>query len=151
MKGASDLFLAAGAVLLASCGAYPRDIDGTRERVEAGHVMRVGIFQGSLAGPDRALAAAFLARLSRATGAEPRLVTDAAEPLLARLEAGELDLVIGEIAEDSPWLTDVAVIEPLSEHSLGERTVGLSPIARNGENRWVMLLEREVRDMRAGG
>jgi hypothetical protein len=28
--------------------------------------------------------------------------------------------------------------------------VGLSPMARNGENDWIMLLEREAREMRAG-
>jgi hypothetical protein len=42
------------------------------------------------------------------------------------------------------------VIESLAERPLGERRVGLSPIARNGENRWIMLLEREARDLRAG-
>ena len=78
------------------------------------------------------------------------VIDDHLQRLVPRLEAGELDLVIGEIAEDSPWRTEVSVIEPLSEHSLGERTIGLSPIARNGENRWVMLLEREVRDLRFG-
>ena len=143
--------LAAAVLLLSGCDSYPRDINGTRDRVEAGRVIRVGLFQESLAGPNRGLAAAYLARLSRATGARPQIQTGAAEPLLARLEAGELDLAIGEIAGDSPWIDGVAVIEPLAEHRLGDRTIGLSPIARNGENRWVMLLEREARDMRSGG
>jgi len=149
MKGNAGLL--AAALLLAACGSYPRDIEGTRDRVEAGRVIRVGLFPGSLAGPDRAMAAVYLSRLSRATGAAPRIVMGAGESLLARLEAGELDLVIGEIAADSPWIDGVAVIEPLSEHRVNDRIIGLSPMARNGENRWVMLLEREVRNMRSGG
>jgi hypothetical protein len=140
-----------GIVLLAACGVSPRDIEDTRSRVETSRIVRVGIFQSALAGPDRLRALVFLDRLRRATGASPQAVTGAAEPLLARLEAGELDLVIGEIATDSPWVTAVAVIEPLTEHQVGGRTIGLSPIARNGENRWIMLLEREVRDSRSGG
>ena len=143
--------IAAGLALVAACGSLPRDIEGTRDRVESSRVIRVGLFQGSLSGPDRARAAAWLDRLSRATGARPQFVTGAAEPLLSRLQAGELDLVIGEVALDSPWLDEVAVIEPLARHEVGGRTIGLSPIARNGENRWIMLLEREVRDMGAGG
>ena len=32
----------------------------------------------------------------------------------------------------------------------GKRTFELAPAAQNGENRWIALVEREVRDMRAG-
>lgn len=143
--------LAAALALLAGCGALPRDIGGTRDRVQESRVVHVGIFQGTLAGPDRGRALTYLDRLRRVTGASPQVITGDAEPLLARLEAGELDLVIGEVATDSPWITGVAVIEPLAERQVGGRTIGLSPIARNGENSWIMLLEREVRDLRGGG
>jgi hypothetical protein len=142
--------VAAGLALLAGCGSYPRDIEGTRERVESSRVIRVGIFQGALDGPDRQRAAAYLNRLRRATGATAHISTGPAEPLLARLEAGQLDLVIGEVATDSPWVSAVTVIEPLAEQRIGNRTIGFSPIARNGENGWIMLLEREVRDTRGG-
>jgi hypothetical protein len=141
------------AALLPACGAFPKDIDGTSERVRAAGIVRVGLIAGP--GPataqERALIAAYLARVGRAAGAAPRIVTGAAEPLLAGLEADRLDLVLGEIATDSPWVDDVAVIEPLAERALERRRIGLSPIARNGENRWIMLLEREARDMQAGG
>ena len=72
------------------------------------------------------------------------------EALFAALEKGDLDLVVTEVADDSPWLTEVAVIDPLSRRRVGERLLGLSPVARNGENRWVALLERQQRDMQAG-
>lgn len=151
MKNVRGILLAVSTTLLAACGAWPRDIEGTRDRVEASRIIRVGVAERSLSGSDRTLALAYLNRLGRATGARPRFVTGAAEPLLARLESGEIDLVIGPIAQDSPWIDEVAVIEPLAEHDVGGRTIGLSPIARNGENSWIMLLEREVRDMGAGG
>jgi hypothetical protein len=57
-------------------------------------------------------------------------------------------MAIGEVAKDSPWLDDVAVIEPIAERRVGDRQLGLSAIARNGENRWVMLLEQHARDIR---
>lgn len=143
--------MAGALALLAACGVLPRDIEGTRDRVQESRVVHVGVFQGTLAGPDRPRTLVFLDRLRRATGASPQVIAGDAEPLLARLEAGELDLVIGEVATDSPWVTGVAVIEPLAERRIGGRTIGLSPIARSGENSWIMLLEREVRDTRSGG
>jgi len=139
------------AALLPACGAYPRDIDGTSERVRAAGIVRVGLIAGPATARDRALIGAYLGRVGRAAGAAPRIVTGGAEPLLAGLEADRLDLVLGEIAADSPWVSDVAVIEPLAERVIERRRIGLSPIARNGENRWIMLLEREARDMKAGG
>jgi hypothetical protein len=139
------------AALLPACGAVPRDIDGTSERVRAAGIIRVGLIAGPATARDRALTGAYLGRLRRATGAAPRITSGAAEPLLAGLEAGGLDLVLGEIATDSPWASDVAVIEPLAERGIERRRIGLSPIARNGENQWIMLLEREARDMKAGG
>lgn len=138
------------AAALAACGLdVPRDVDGTLERVRATHVIHVGLVEGPVPASARPAVAAFLARLRAATGARPEIVRGSAEPLLAGLEEGELDLVIGEIAQDSPWIADVAVIEPLAERTVGQHRLGLSPIARNGENAWVVLLEREARDSRA--
>ena len=136
---------------LGACGLdVPRDIDGTLERVRATRVIRVGLIQGPAAEHHRPSISAFLARLRARTGAAPRVTWGAAEPLLAALEDDQLDLVIGEIAQDSPWKTDVTVVEPLAERSVGQRRLGISPIARNGENAWIVLIERETRDLGAG-
>jgi hypothetical protein len=136
---------------LGACGLdFPRDIDGTLARVRATHVIRVGLIQGPAAEQDRPSISAFLARLRAATGAAPQVIRGSAEPLLAALEDDQLDLVIGEIAQDSPWMTEVTVVEPLAERTVGQRRLGLSPIARNGENAWVMLVEHETRELRAG-
>lgn len=142
--------IAVGMVLaLAGCDSYPRDVEGTLDRIRTEKIMRVGLVASANA-PSPAVVAAYLDRLRRATGASTRIVTGSAEPLLIGLDSGSLDVVIVEIMEDSPWMTEVAVIEPLAERSIGGRKVGVSPIARNGENRWIMLLEREVRDTRGG-
>jgi hypothetical protein len=41
----------------------------------------------------------------------------------------------------------VTIVEPLATRRSGKRTFELAPVVRNGENRWVALVEREVRDM----
>ncbi len=95
---------------------------------------------------DEQAARRFVGRLSAATGAKATVERGPLESQLARLEHGGLDLVIAEVAEDSPWIKSVAVVEPLGRRPEGRRRLGLSPIAPNGENRWIGLIEREVRD-----
>lgn len=137
-------------LMLAACQNYPRDTAGTLQRIQSGHVVRVGLIAGEAETRDQAKIAAYLDRVSKATGARPVVTRGAAEPLLLRLDQGALDLVIGDMSESSPWVADVMVIEPIGETMIGKERVLLSPIARNGENRWIMLLERAVRDG-AGG
>ncbi len=132
--------------MLAACQNYPRDTAGTLERIQSGHVVRVGLIAGEAEARDQAKIAGYLDRVSKATGARPVVTRGAAEPLLLRLDQGALDLVIGDMSESSPWVADVMVIEPIGETMIGKKRVLLSPIARNGENRWIMLLERAVRD-----
>jgi len=139
---------AAAILTLSACSNYPRDIGGTLDRIHRSDRLRVGL--AAIRPEDRALAEAFVARLERATGATATATTAPAERQLGRLEQGKLDVVLGEFADDTPWLAEVAVIEPLTEHREGRRTLGLAAVAANGENAWVMLLEREVRDLRAG-
>jgi hypothetical protein len=100
----------------------------------------------ALTARDEQAARQFVTRLERATGAEATLERGPLERQLIRLEEGDLDLVIGELAEDTPWAMPVAVIEPIGRRHEGKRWLGLSPVAMNGENRWIALLEREVRD-----
>lgn len=140
-------------VLLAGCGQFPKDPDGTLNRVRAEHVFRVGIVAPG-PGPGtlgRQQTQAFLAGISAATGAKPSVSTGASEPLLAKLEDGKLDLVVGALDPASPWVKRVAMIPPLHERvSLGEHYL-LTPMAKNGENAWIMLLEREAREAVAEG
>lgn len=133
----------------AGCAEIPRDPGGTLDRVKAERQFKVGLIA---AGPKRVGSdreAEFIARVAAATGARPSIEEGSAEPLLLALEAGDLDLVIGSLVPKSPWVSEVAVLKPLGEPAVGDRGM-VVPIARSGENAWIMLLEREVRIVRAG-
>jgi hypothetical protein len=132
-------------VALACAGChYPRDIGGTADTVRKNGTIRIGLAPSEQS--EDAAARRFVSALERATDARARFERAPAEALLARLETGDLDLVLGDFAEDSPWLDDAALIEPLSRRIVGERVIGLAPVARNGENAWIGLVERTVRD-----
>ena len=131
--------LLATALLIAGCDSIPSDPDGTLERVREERLFRVGLI-ASHAPPPQA-AADLLRRLSRATGARAALERGAAESLLTRLEKGELDLVLGEFAEKSPWAAQVTLTEPIDPKG---PTI-LAAAARNGENAWIALVHREAR------
>ncbi|MEO7411571.1 MAG: hypothetical protein ABIU10_09715 [Sphingomicrobium sp.] len=133
---------------LAGCGPYPRDMDGTLEHIRTQRVIRVGLTNSLDDKRQRALISDYLQRVGQATGATSRITVGPAEPLLVQLDDQRLDLVISEVATNSPWMTEVAMIEPLAEHKSGGRTIGLSPIARNGENQWIALLETQSRGMK---
>jgi len=137
------------AAVLAGCGSLPRDPDGTLGRVRSEHIFRVGIISDGGTPAGDAEMAAFLARVSRATGARATVRRGASEPLLLDLEAGGLDLVLGPLAPKSPWADEVAILRPIAEPIAPQHLV-VTPIVRNGENRWIMLLEREA-DAVAGG
>jgi hypothetical protein len=144
-------WLVLACIAIAACGPYPRDISGTLDAIERDGRLRIGFTE--LTAEDRLTAQEFVARLEAATGAQAEIELAPMETQITRLEDGELDLVIGEFREDSPWMRHVAVLEPLSRRTVGERIHGLSPAAANGENRWIALLEREIRDSggRGGG
>ncbi|HYJ81732.1 MAG TPA: hypothetical protein VEW26_02680 [Allosphingosinicella sp.] len=137
------------ALTLAACDRLPMDPDGTLDRVRAERRFRVGLIATGSAPVDRRPEAAFLARIARATGARPVVKHGASEPLLLDLEDGGLDLVIGPLSSESPWVQRVALLPSLGAVA-GAHEVLITPIARNGENRWIMLLEREARAAAAG-
>ncbi len=135
------------ALAVAACGPYPRDIGGTLERIERDGRLHVGFAE--LTAGDEGVARRFVGRLATASGARATIDDAPLETQLARLEDGELDLVIGKFRADTPWRAVVTVIEPIARSRSGERTLHLAPAAANGENRWIALVEREVRDARA--
>ena len=126
------------------CGGIPKDPENTLERIRAERTFSVGIIGsgGMPVGLDRQ--EALLQGLVAATGARPGVQAGASEPLLARLEAGELDLVMGSLAPQSPWAKRVTIIPPLAEEVTAEGHVHVVAIARNGENAWIALLYREA-------
>ena len=129
---------------LAGCGPIPRDPDGTLDRIRREHRFQVGIVDASGAGP------AIVRSIARETRAAPVVRRGQLEPLLLALEAGELDLVIGgRFSRDTPWKTRVTLGPPLREVVVGDAAHREHLAARNGENAWIMLVQRAVKA--AGG
>lgn len=136
-----------------SCDALPKDPDGTVERVRGGS-FRVGMIASPpLPSADRTPAAGkaqrFVEGVAASAEARPEVVAGAAEPLLSMLEAGELDLVVGPMTEKSPWMTTVTFLPPLEKDMTGDGHHQLVAMARNGENAWITLLDREARKVAA--
>lgn len=133
-------------LLLAGCGAIPRDPDGTLDTIRESGVIRVGEIAGAEEG-DVAAARKVLRRLSVRTGATPTTVRGTLEPLLLGLEARQLDLVIaGRFDEKSPWAARVTLGPPIHRRLEASGIVTASyVVARNGENGWITLVQRETK------
>jgi polar amino acid transport system substrate-binding protein len=111
------VFLAA--LLVAGC-QYPRDPDGTLNRVQGG-VMRVGAVEADpwvliegeepTGGAEVELAREFAERLD----AEIEWVLGSEEELIDASKEGQVDLVIGGITSKSRWKKDVAFTRPYAE------------------------------------
>ncbi|WP_347755681.1 transporter substrate-binding domain-containing protein [Agrococcus sp. ProA11] len=136
----------AAATLLAGCSSIPADPDGTLERVRGG-TLRVGVTEnppwvelsdaGEPAGTEPELVVAFADEL----GAEVEWTDGSESRLAAALEAGELDLVIGGLLDDTPWVEVGAATRPYAEVEAPwgtERHVMLTPM---GENAFLVALE----------
>ncbi|MGF7149178.1 hypothetical protein FHS96_002820 [Sphingomonas zeicaulis] len=131
-------------ILITGCDALPRDPGGTLKRVETTHRLMVGVAAGlPISRNDRPVR--LIEALERHTGARAEISRGAAEPLFTALRAGRLDLVIAPVAADSPWATEVAFGPPLAIAGTGDERLELVAAMRNGENRWIMLVERSSR------
>lgn len=137
--------LLATALLAAGCDSIPADPDGTLERVRSERLFKVGLIASHA--PPPPAATDLLRRLSQATGAKAALVQGPAEALLTRLEEGELDLVLGEFAETSPWAAQVTLSEPI----VADGPTVLAAAAKDGENAWIALVHREARTAASAG
>ena len=74
------------------------------------------------------------------------MTRDGQEALLLRLEAGDLDIVVGgRFAEDTPWKTRVTLGPPLASETAAANTLNDHAVTRNGENAWIVLVQREAR------
>jgi ABC-type amino acid transport substrate-binding protein len=140
------LALCLALLALPSCGEFPRDPEGTLVRVRAERSFSVGVAGGGL---DPA-AGALIKRIATVTGAVPRIERGEADPLLTRVENGELDLVIGRFSATTPWSRLVTFSPPLQVQAEKGAEIHLGAAMRNGENAWIGLVEREARDLGAG-
>lgn len=130
---------------LAACGSLPRDQEGTLERIGQMREVRVGMVAAAGQSPHFPRLRSLVERAGAAAGGRPRIELGATEALLLRLEAGELDLVVGEFDRSSPWYRRVHLLPPMATRSAGDSELEATAAARNGENGWIMLIEREAR------
>ena len=133
---------------LGGCGAIPEDQSGTMLRVREEGVVRVGLVSGAET-TGKELLDALVDRSAAAAGGRPEVVEGAAEPLLVMLEAGEVDLVVGAFDKSSPWGSRVHLLPALATEERGGSEIETTAAVRHGENRWIMLLEREARMLTA--
>jgi len=136
-------WIALGAVfLLPACHGLPQDPEDTLENVRTARQFRVGLVAGT---PDTLELRRLLGEIERQTGARPRVAGGGSEALLTDLSEGKTDLVLGAFAKDSPWKTKVAFTPPLRSTGSGKHAIEVKAAMQNGENSWIMLVERASR------
>lgn len=132
---------------LVACGSIPRDPDGTLERVRAEQLLRVGAspaegsvaFEGdSASGREAELAVDFAEEL----GAEVSWTLGGEGELVAAMERGELDLLVGGLQADSPWADKVSLTRPYRESTELDETIKHVLAVPLGENAMLVRLER---------
>lgn len=141
MKALRGVGVLALIVLLSGCSALssiPLDPEGSLDRITGG-TLRVGVsdapglveMEGDrAAGPLADLVAGFAeerdARVQWTAGSE--------EELVDRLETGDLDLAIGGMTEQTPWLDRASVTRGYDgiPGAKGRRIVVLLPLGENG-------------------
>jgi polar amino acid transport system substrate-binding protein len=120
------------ALLLAAIAAgcqYPRDPDGTLDRVEGG-VMRVGVTGADpwvLLDGDQPVGGAeveLARRFARDVGARIAWVQGSEEELVDAAKEGQVDLIVGGLTSKSRWKKDVAFTRPYVET---RAVVGIPP------------------------
>ena len=133
-------------VLTGACADYPKDTTGTSDRVRGG-LLRVGFVEGSASDPRLRR---FVTQVADRTDGRLLATAGAAEPLLLRLEKGELDLVVGAFDAKSPWTRRVTFSRPIFAREVpGGRVEGKAAV-RNGEHAWAMIIDRSVGSLEQG-
>jgi polar amino acid transport system substrate-binding protein len=110
------MLLLLAAIAVAGC-QYPRDPDGTLNRVEGG-VMRVGVTEADLwvvLEDDRPVGGAeveLARRFARELGARIEWVQGSEEELVEAAKEGQVDLILAGLTSKSRWKKDVAFTRP---------------------------------------
>jgi polar amino acid transport system substrate-binding protein len=113
------LAILAAAISVAGC-QYPRDPDGTLNRVEGG-VMRVGVTEAdpwvALEGgePSGGAEVELARRFARDLGAQIEWVQGSEEELVDAAKEGQVDLILAGLTSKSRWKKDVAFTRPYVE------------------------------------
>jgi polar amino acid transport system substrate-binding protein len=131
----------------AGCG-LPHDAEGTLDRVNGGSMRVGGVVNppwlddsgGSLHGIEASL----VQSIADDVGARVFWVHAPEATLMESLHRRELDLVVGGLTADLPWVTKVAFTRPFATVD-GRRHVLAAP---PGENAWLVRVERVLERQR---
>ncbi|MEU4692454.1 transporter substrate-binding domain-containing protein [Actinoplanes sp. NPDC023714] len=99
-------------LLLSGCG-FPRDVGTTLDDVRGG-VLKVGITDNPpwTSVPDRGAEAELVRRLAERTGSTVEWYPGSESALMAALKDRVLDLVVGGLEADAPWIEKAALTRP---------------------------------------
>jgi hypothetical protein len=129
--------------LLAACDMLPRDPAGTSKRITEERTFTVALADPTV--HEASQVQTLIHEIERRTSAKAQWRPGAGEALFQQLDDGKLDLVIGRFTAESPWAMEVAFGPPLSTTGTKEAPLELKAAMRNGENRWIMTVERASR------
>jgi len=135
--------LMTGLVLLCSCNGLSRDPGENSQRVVRDKAFRVGFVTPEIS--NEIQTSRLIDHLEKATGARSEVVAGSGEALLTGLQNGDVDIVIGRFQAESPWASEVSMGPALSESGMPGNPLELKAAMRNGENQWIMQIERASR------
>lgn len=143
------VWLASVLLGMIGCGGdgLPRDPEGTSERVRRTGELRIGLTEHPpwvqhAAGQEAVgVEVELVRRLAASLAVKPVFRAGQQERLLSALAHFELDLVIGGVAEETPWQDHVGLTEPWHEQADvhgGNLVLAVPP----GENGWLGIVQR---------
>lgn len=127
---------------IAGCN-LPKDPEGTSQAVEGG-VLRVGALTPELGEEDRAAIEA----AASAFDAEAEIVEGAAHDLVARLEKGELQIVIGDLPVNTPFSSKVGLSRAFGTVTVGGKNEDRVLAVMKGENGFLTRIEKALPEKR---
>ncbi|SEK06631.1 hypothetical protein SAMN05518849_1456 [Sphingobium sp. AP50] len=130
-------------LLLSACDMLPGDPAGTSTRIDQSRIFTVALADPAIRSAPQV--GRLVAEIERRTKARAQWRSGSGEPLFQQLDEGKIDLVIGRFTADSPWATNVAFAPALSTNGTKDAPIELKAAMRNGENRWIMTVERASR------
>lgn len=126
---------------LSACADIPRDPNQTTDRVLQSQKFEVGLVSGS----DADESGIIIDRLESVTGAKATIIESEASLLIDKLEQGRIELLIGSFAKNSPLKTSVTFSAPVGNRKVPANKPVIRAAMYPGENRWIMLVEKAVR------
>lgn len=139
------LLFGIAALGLAGC-RYPRDVNGTLERVHRG-TLRVGVMEPLVLFRRREEARA-LAFVAQTLEARMELQEGPAHALLDELKAGRLDLIAGDLPANSPLTKEMAISQPWGRTAYAQEEADAVFGVRKGESAFLLAIGEAITEWR---